>query len=89
MSKSKDKAIEQQNDQPMTLTDMLKECEGVTVADENRLRVTALDGKTLNERAEALVQKLGELGDVTVSPKYGDAAAVGCVWYDLKVELKR
>lgn len=89
MSKSKDKAIEQQNDQPMTLADMLKECEGVTVADENRLRVTAPDGKTLNERAEALVQKLGELGDVTVSPKYGDAAAVGCVWYNLKVELKR
>lgn len=89
MSKSKDKAIEQQNDQPMTLADMLKECEGVTVTDENRLRVTASDGKTLNERAEALVQKLGELGDVTVSPKYGDAAAVGCVWYDLKVELKR
>lgn len=89
MSKSKDKAIEQQNDQPMTLADMLKECEGVTVTDENRLRVTASDGKTLNERAEALVQKLGELGDVTVSPKYGDAAAVGCVWYNLKVELKR
>jgi hypothetical protein len=35
------------------------------------------------------VQKLGEFGNVTVSPKYGDAAAIGCVWYDLKVELKR
>lgn len=87
MSKIKDKAIDQQNDQPQTLADVLKECEGVIISD--RLRVTATDVETLNARTEAVVQKLCEFGDVTVSPKYGDAAAIGCVWYDLKVELKR
>jgi hypothetical protein len=61
----------------------------VTVSDVNRLRVTAPDGKTLNERAEAVTQILGEFGDVTVSPLYGDAAACGCVWYDIIVKLKR
>lgn len=92
MSKNKDKAIEQQrvsDGSAVGIADMLKECEGVIISDVNRLRVTAPDGKTLNERAEAVVQKLGEFGDVRVSPKYGDAAVTGCVWYDLKVELKR
>ena len=89
MSKTKDKAIEGQNATPKGLADVLKECEGVTVSDVNRLRVTAPDVETLNARTEAVVQKLGEFGDVHVSPKYGDAAAIGCVWYDLKVELKR
>ncbi len=92
MSK-KDKAIEQQatvsDSSPVGITELLKECEGVIVSDVNRLRVTATDVETLNARTEAVVQKLGELGDITVSPKYGDAAAIGCVWYDLKVELKR
>jgi hypothetical protein len=50
--------------------------------------VTATDVETLNARTEAVVQKLGEFGNITVSPKYGDAAAIGCVWYDLKVEPK-
>lgn len=95
MSKMKDKAIDEQN---VTVPDMsssggiaelLKECDGVTVTDENRLRVTAADGQTLNARAEAVVLKLVEIGDVTVSPKYGDAAAVGCVWYDIIVKPKR
>ena len=90
MSK-KDKAQEQQQEQPKTLTlaDVLKECDGVIISDVNRLRVTATDVETLNARTEAVVQKLGEFGDVHVSPKYGDAAAIGCVWYDLKVELRR
>jgi len=90
MSK-KDKAQEQQQEQPkaLTLADMLKDIEGVTVSDDKRLRVTATDVETLNARTEAVVQKLGEFGDVRVSPKYGDAAAIGCVWYDLKVELRR
>lgn len=89
MSKTKDKAIEGQNATPKGLADVLKECEGVIVSDVNRLRVTATDVETLNARTEAVVQKLGEFGNITVSPKYGDAAAIGCVWYDLKVELKR
>lgn len=94
MSK-KDKAQEQQQatvpvDSPaVTLADVLKDIEGVTVSDDKRLRVTAPDGKTLNERAEAVVQKLGEFGDVRVSPKYGDAVVTGCVWYDLVVTPKK
>lgn len=94
MSK-KDKAQEQQQatvpvDSPaVTLADVLKDIEGVTISDDKRLRVTAPDGKTLNERAEAVVQKLGEFGDVRVSPKYGDAAVTGCVWYDLVATPKK
>lgn len=95
MSKIKDKAIDEQNatvpdvSASGGIAELLKECEGVTVSDVNRLRVTAPDGKTLNERAEAVTQILGEFGDVTVSPLYGDAAACGCVWYDIIVKLKR
>ncbi len=94
MSKIKDKAIDEQNatvsdGSPIGIAELLKECEGVIVSDVNRLRVTATDVETLNARTEAVVQKLGEFGNITVSPKYGDAAAIGCVWYDLKVELKR
>lgn len=93
MSKNKDKAIDEQNatvpdGSPIGIAELLKECDGVTVTDENRLRVTATDVETLNARTEAVVQKLGEFGDVTVSPKYGDAAAIGCVWYDIIVEPK-
>lgn len=93
MSKIKDKAIDEQNatvsdGSPIGIAELLKECEGVIVSDVNRLRVTATDVETLNARTEAVVQKLGEFGNVTVSPKYGDAAAIGCVWYDLKVEPK-
>lgn len=94
MSKIKDKAIDEQNatvpdGSPIGIAELLKECDGVTVTDENRLRVTATDGQTLKARAEAVVLKLGEIGDVTVSPKYGDAAATGCVWYDIIVKPKR
>lgn len=95
MSKTKDKAIDEQNaavpdvSASGGIAELLKEDEGVIVSDVNRLRVTATDVETLNARTEAVVQKLGEFGDVCVSPKYGDAAAIGCVWYDIKVELKR
>lgn len=95
MSRTKDKAIDEQNaivpdvSASGGIAELLKECEGVIISDVNRLRVTATDVETLNARTEAVVQKLGEFGDVHVSPKYGDAAAIGCVWYDLKVELKR
>jgi hypothetical protein len=93
MSKIKDKAIDEQNatvsdGSPIGIAELLKECEGVIISDVNRLRVTATDVETLNARTEAVVQKLGEFGNITVSPKYGDAAAIGCVWYDLKVEPK-
>lgn len=91
MGSKKDKAMAMpvSGGSPVGIAAILKECEGVTVYDETRLRVTAADGTKLNELAEAVVQKLGEFGDVTVSPKYGDAAAVGCVWYDIRIERKK
>ena len=93
MSKNKDKAIDEQNatvpdGSPIGIAELLKECEGVIISDVNRLRVTATDVETLNARNEAVVQKLGEFGNITVSPKYGDAAAIGCVWYDIIVKPK-
>ena len=93
MSKNKDKAIDEQNatvpdGSPIGIAELLKECEGVIISDVNRLRVNATDVETLNARNEAVVQKLGEFGNITVSPKYGDAAVTGCVWYDIIVEPK-
>jgi len=90
MSKTKDKAIEQQqNDHPQTLADVLKNMEGVTVTDETRLRVKADDKETLSKRLDDVKAALDANYTITISPTYGDAAAIGCVWYDLKVELKR
>ena len=93
MSK-KDKAQEQQQatvpvDSPaVTLYDVLKDAEGVTVSDDKRLRVTAADKETLTARVEAVKKSLEDNYTVTVSPTYGDAAALGCVWYDIIVEPK-
>jgi hypothetical protein len=89
MSK-KDKSQNRVSDgSPVSLSAILKGFDGVTVSDDKRLRITAPDGKTLNERTETVVQKLGELGDVIVSPLYGNAAAIGCVWYDVRVDFKK
>ena len=88
MSK-KDKAQEQQqatvpvDSQAVTLADVLKEIEGVTVSDDKRLRVTAADKETLTARVEAVKKSLEDNYTVTVSPTYGDAATLGCVWNDL------
>ena len=93
MSK-KDKAQEQQQatvpvDSPaVTLADVLKNLEGVTVSDDKRLRVTAADKETLTARVEAVKKSLEDNYTVTVSPTYGDADALGCVWYDIIVEPK-
>ena len=90
----KDKAQEQQqatvpvDSQAVTLADVLKDIEGVTVSDDKRLRVTAADKETLTERVEAVKKSLEDNYTVTVSPTYGDAAALGCVWYDIIVEPK-
>ena len=90
MSK-KDKAQEQQQEQPkaLTLADVLNEIEGVTVSDDKRLRVTAADKETLTARVEDVVKALADNYTVTVSPTYGDAAALGCVWNDLVATPKK
>ena len=94
MSK-KDKAQEQQQttvpvDSPaVTLADVLKDIEGVTVSDDKRLRVTAADKETLTARVEDVVKALADNYTVTVSPTYGDAAALGCVWNDLVATIKK
>jgi hypothetical protein len=94
MSK-KDKAQEQQQatvpvDSPaVTLYDVLKDAEGVTVSDDKRLRVTAADKETLKARVTTVQSALADGYDVTVSPTYGDAAALGCVWNDLVATPKK
>lgn len=94
MSK-KDKAQEQQQatvpvDSPaVTLYDVLKDTEGVTVSDDKRLRVTASDKETLKARVTTVQSALADGYDVTVSPTYGDAAALGCVWNDLVATIKK
>ena len=94
MSK-KDKAQEQQqatvpvDSSAVTLADVLKDIEGVTVSDDKRLRVTAADKETLTARVEDVVKALADNYTVTVSPTYGDAAALGCVWNDLVATPKK
>jgi hypothetical protein len=94
MSK-KDKAQEQQQatvpvDSPaVTLADVLKDIEGVTVSDDKRLRVSAADKEALTERVEDVMKALADNYTVTVSPTYGDAAALGCVWNDLVATPKK
>lgn len=94
MSK-KDKAQEQQQatvpveSSAVTLDDVLKDIEGVTVSDDKRLRVTAADKETLTARVEVVKKSLEDSYTVTVSPTYGDAAAIGCVWNDLVATPKK
>ena len=94
MSK-KDKAQEQQQaavpveSRAVTLADVLKDIEGVTVSDDKRLRVSAADKETLTERVEDVMKALADNYTVTVSPTYGDAAALGCVWNDLVATPKK
>ena len=94
MSK-KDKAQEQQQatvpveSSAVTLADALKDIEGVIASDDKRLRVTAADKETLTARVEAVKKSLEDNYTVTVSPTYGDAAALGCVWNDLVATIKK
>ena len=94
MSK-KDKAQEQQAAVPVesptvvTLADVLKDAEGVTVSDDKRLRVTAEDKETLAERVTTVKSELADNYTVTVSPVYGNAEALGCVWNDIIATPKK
>ena len=91
----KDKAQEQQqatvpvDSSAVTLADVLKDIEGVTVSDDKRLRVTAADKETLTARVDDVVKALADNYTVTISPTYGDAAALGCVWNDLVATIKK
>ena len=91
----KDKAQEQQqatvpvDSSAVTLADVLNEIDGVTVSDDKRLRVSAADKETLTARVEAVKKSLEDNYTVTVSPTYGDAAALGCVWNDLVATPKK
>lgn len=79
----------QQEPKAVTLADVLEGKEGVTVSDDKRLRVTAADKETLTARVEAVKKSLEDNYTVTVSPTYGDAAALGCVWNDLTATIKK
>ena len=91
----KDKAQEQHQvavpveSSAVTLADVLKDIEGMTVSDDKRLRVSAADKETLTARVEDVVKALADNYTVTVSPTYGDAAALGCVWNDLTATIKK
>ena len=93
MSK-KDKAQEQQAAVPVesttvvTLADVLEGKDGVSVSDDKRLRVTAEDKETLAERVNTVKSALADY-NITVSPVYGNAEALGCVWNDLVVTPKK
>ena len=86
MSK-KDKAKEQQP-KVITLADVLKDIDGVIVSDDKRLRVTATGKDELNDRVEKVKEALTDY-TVTISPTYGDAATLGCVWNDLIATPKK
>ena len=91
MSK-KDKAQQQPSvsaGSPSGIADLLKNADGVTISDDKRLRVSAADKETLTARVDNVVKALSDNYDVTVSPTYGDAAAVGCVWNDLMATIKK
>ena len=87
MSK-KDKAQEQQP-KVMTLADAVKFVDCVTVNDDKRLRVTAEDKDTLKARVEEVQKALAENFDITISPVYGNAEAIGCVWNDIVATPKK
>ena len=91
----KDKALEQQQaavpveSSAVTLADVLKDIEGVTVSDDKRLRVTAADKETLTARVEDVKHSIEGRYTVTVSPVYGNAEALGCVWNDIIATPKK
>ena len=98
MSKTKDKAIDAMNEQHQAavpvgsptgnLADLLKDIDGVTVSDDKRLRVTAADKDELAKLMATVRTSLADY-DLTVSPTYRDAAAIGCVWNDIIATPKK
>ena len=79
----------QKEPKAVTLADVLEGKEGVTVSDDLRLRVTAADKETLTARVEDVKEALADNYTVTVSPVYGNAEALGCVWNDIIATPKK
>lgn len=79
----------QKEPKAVTLADVLEGKEGVTVSDDRRLRVTAADKETLTARVEDVKEALADNYTVTVSPVYGNAEALGCVWNDIIATPKK
>ena len=79
----------QQEPKAVTLADVLEGKEGVTVSDDRRLRVSAADKETLTARVEDVKEALADNYTVTVSPVYGNAEAIGCVWNDIIATHKK
>ena len=78
----------QQEPKAVTLADVLEGKDGVTVSDDKRLRVTAEDKETLAERVNTVKSALADY-NITVSPVYGNAEALGCVWNDIIATPKK
>ena len=72
-----------------SLADVLKDAEGVTVSDDRRLRVSAADKETLTARVEDVKHSIEGRYTVTISPVYGNAEALGCVWNDIIATPKK
>ena len=78
----------QQEPKAVTLADVLEGKDGVTVSDDKRLRVSAADKETLAERVTTVKSALADY-NITVSPVYGNAEALGCVWNDIIATPKK
>ena len=78
----------QQEPKAVTLADVLEGKDGVTVSDDKRLRVSAADKETLAERVTTVKSALADY-NVTVSPVYGNAETLGCVWNDIIATPKK
>ena len=72
-----------------TLADLLRDAEGVAVTDEKRLRISASERKTLAKRVANVKSILSDHYNVSISPTYGDADALGCVWNDVIVTNRK
>ena len=86
---TKQAAVPVESPTVVTLADVLEGKEGVTVSDDRRLRVTAADKETLTARVEDVKHSIEGRYTVTVSPVYGNAEALGCVWNDIIATPKK
>ena len=86
---TKQAAVPVESPTVVTLADVLEGKDGVTVSDDKRLRVTAADKETLTARVEDVKEALADNYTVTVSPVYGNAEALGCVWNDIIATPKK
>ena len=86
---TKQAAVPVESPTVVTLADVLEGKDGVTVSDDKRLRVTAADKEALTELLATVQSALADGYNLTISPTYGDAAAIGCVWYDIIANPKK